>query len=158
MIAQLIPTDGREPVSIEHDVTVVGRTASLCDLVLDHPSVSKVQAVLARTDGLLFFRDLASTNGTRVNGQRAIRGALLPNDEIMFGKVRFIVYLGPAAPVPFDDKTEAIPAAALAEALADAGGDEPVRGASNHDDSFGDDLILDDAIVADPDDDLIPLD
>lgn len=114
MIAQLIPLDGSEPITIETDVTVVGRTAALCDVLIDHPSVSKVQCVLARTDGLLFFRDLASTNGTRVNGQRAIRGALLPNDEVTFGRVGYTVYLGPAAPVPFEDKTEAIPADLLA--------------------------------------------
>lgn len=110
MLAQLLPVDGAAPITIEHDVTVVGRSPALCDIIVDHASVSKVQCVLARTDGLLFFRDLASTNGTRVNGQRAIRGALLPNDEIQFGRVKFTVFLGPTQPVAFDDRTEALPA------------------------------------------------
>ena len=108
MIAQLLPADGAEPITIEHDVTIVGRNPKLCDLVLDHVSISKIHCVITRTDGLLFFRDLASMNGTRVNGQRAVRGALLPNDELQFGRARFTVFLGPNNPVPFEAQTEAI--------------------------------------------------
>lgn len=110
MLAQLIPTDESDPITIEHDVTVVGRAGKLCDVVLDHQSVSKVHCVISRTDGLLFFRDLASTNGTRVNGQRAVRGALLPNDILQFGRKKFTVFLGPMQPVPFDEHTEMLPA------------------------------------------------
>ena len=113
LLAQLLPADGSDPITIEHDVTVVGRSPKLCDVQLDHASVSKVHCVIARTDGLLFFRDLASTNGTRVNGQRAVRGALLPNDELAFGRCRFRVFLGPAQPVGYADRTEAIPAVDL---------------------------------------------
>jgi pSer/pThr/pTyr-binding forkhead associated (FHA) protein len=47
---------------------------------------------------LLFVRDLASTNGTRVNGQRVTRGALLPGDELSFASVKFRVDLGPPQP------------------------------------------------------------
>ena len=110
MIAQLLPDDSGDPITIEHDVTVVGRSPKLCDLVLDHVSVSKVHCVITRTDGLLFFRDLASTNGTRVNGQRAVRGALLPNDQLQFGRIRYTVFLGPAQPVPFSDQTQMLSA------------------------------------------------
>lgn len=95
MRAQLQPLDGSEPVEIARDVTIVGRSSSSSDVVLEHPSVSKMHCLLARTDGLLFFRDLASTNGTRVNGQRVTRGALLPGDELSFGRVKFRVFLGP---------------------------------------------------------------
>lgn len=95
MLAQLLPTDGSAAMDIARDVTIVGRSSKLSDLVLDHPSVSKIHCLLARTDGLLFFRDLASTNGTRVNGQKVTRGALLPGDELCFGRVKFRVHLGP---------------------------------------------------------------
>ncbi len=95
MIASLIPLDGSPPIHILRDVTVVGRKHGLCDLVLEHESISKLHCVIARTDGLLFFRDLGSTNGTRVNGQRVVRGALLPNDELCFAALKFRVHLGP---------------------------------------------------------------
>lgn len=95
MRAQLIPKDGSAPIEIQRDLTVVGRYDKVCDLTISHASISKIHCLIARTDGLLFFRDLASTNGTRVNGQKVTRGALLPGDELAFGKVRFEVHLGP---------------------------------------------------------------
>ena len=96
MLAQLIPLDGDDPIILEKDITVVGRKKELCDLWIDDKSVSKLQTMLIKTDGLLFIRDLCSTNGTRVNGQKVTRGALLPGDELSFGKVRFRVFLGPS--------------------------------------------------------------
>lgn len=109
MTAKLIPDDGTAPIIISRDVTVVGRKSGLCDLVLNHSSVSKLHCIIARTDGLLFVRDLGSTNGTKVNGQRVTRGALLPGDEIAFASVKFTVHLGPGEPpVTSYDQTEEI--------------------------------------------------
>lgn len=117
MLAQLIPLDGGSPIDINRDVTVVGRKRSLCDLALDHASVSKLQCMIIRTDGLLFIRDLASTNGTKVNGQRVTRGALLPGDEIAFAGVRFRVHLGPGEPdVSPHDQTEMLSVVAAPDA------------------------------------------
>lgn len=113
MLAKLIPLDNGPEIVISKDVTVVGRKRGLCDLVLDHPSISKLHCIVARTDGLLFVRDLGSTNGTKVNGQRVLRGAILPGDELAFAKVKFRVYLGPDEPRPAavlpDDRTEYVP-------------------------------------------------
>src|SRR5262249_6709666 len=102
VFAQLVPLNGGEPITIDKDVTVVGRQAEHCDLVLDRKSVSKIHCIIARTDGLLFVRDLDSTNGTKVNGQRIIRGALLPGDQLAFAGEKFRVHLGPkpAEPLP----------------------------------------------------------
>jgi len=83
--------------------------------VLDRKSVSKIHCIIARTDGLLFVRDLDSTNGTKVNGQRIIRGALLPGDQLAFAGEKFRVHLGPspAAPAPPQaDRTEPLNALA----------------------------------------------
>src|SRR5262249_40085538 len=66
-------------------------------------SVSKMHCVIAKTDGLLFVRDLGSTNGTRVNGQRVRRAALLPNDQLTIANYKFRINIGPddpAAPAP----------------------------------------------------------
>jgi pSer/pThr/pTyr-binding forkhead associated (FHA) protein len=95
VIAQLIPAAGGDPITIEKDVTVVGRQAEHCEIVLSRKSVSKIHCVIVRTDGLLFVRDLDSTNGTKVNGQRIIRGALLPGDQLAFAGEKFKVHLGP---------------------------------------------------------------
>jgi predicted component of type VI protein secretion system len=96
MRAQLIPLDGGEPIEIVKDMTLVGRKED-CDLRLDHKSVSKLHCVIVKTDGLLLLRDLGSTNGTRVNGQRVRRAALLPNDQVMVASFKFRVNLGPDA-------------------------------------------------------------
>jgi pSer/pThr/pTyr-binding forkhead associated (FHA) protein len=96
MRAQLIPLDGGSPIEITKDLVVVGRKEE-CDLRIDHKSVSKMHCVLVKTDGLLLLRDLGSTNGTRVNGQRVRRAALLPNDQISIANFRYKVHLGPEA-------------------------------------------------------------
>ncbi len=113
MIAQLIPIDGSRPIQITQDVTLIGRKKEICDVILDSNSVSKLHCAIAKTDGLLFFRDLGSTNGTKVNGQRVIRGALLPGDELTFANLKFRVHLGPGTAPPVNnrhDRTEQLAA------------------------------------------------
>jgi pSer/pThr/pTyr-binding forkhead associated (FHA) protein len=99
MRAQLVPLDGGPAVDVVKDLTVVGRKED-CDLRLEHKSVSKMHCVIVKTDGLLLLRDLGSTNGTRVNGQRVRRAALLPNDQVSIANYKFRVYLGPDLPDP----------------------------------------------------------
>src|ERR1044072_4487074 len=97
MRAQLMPLDGTSPIAIEKDLTLVARKDE-CDLCLRHNSVSKMHCLIVKTDGLLLLRDLGSTNGTRVNGQRVRRAALLPNDELTIAHFKFRVQLGPDQP------------------------------------------------------------
>src|ERR1700753_2292118 len=100
MKAELVPLNGGPPIQIVRDLTVVGRR-EYCDVQIDHPSLSKRHAVLVKTDGLLILRDLASTNGTKVKGQRIRWAALLPEDRITFGRRKYRIYLGPDdAPAP----------------------------------------------------------
>ena len=101
MRAHLIPLKGGgRPIQITRDVTLVGRQEDLCDICLSKNSVSKMHCLIVRTDGLLFIRDLGSTNGTKVNGQRVVRGALLPGDELAFAGEKFRVEMGPGDPDP----------------------------------------------------------
>src|SRR5215469_2712636 len=97
MRAQLVPLDGGPPIDITKDLVVVGRKEE-CDLRLEHKSVSKMHCVIVKTDGLLLLRDLGSTNGTRVNGTRVRRAALLPNDQVNIANYKFRVHLGPDQP------------------------------------------------------------
>jgi len=114
----LVPLDGGSPFEVAKDMIVVGRQEE-SDLRLDHKSVSKAHCVLVKTDGLLVLRDLGSTNGTRVNGTRVRRAALLPNDKVSFANCHFQVHIGPreAPIVSGDDRT--------------VGGDAPVGDAQN---------------------------
>src|SRR5579885_901430 len=105
MRAQLVPLDGGAPIEIVKDLTLVGRRED-CDLRLDHKSVSKLHCVLVKTDGLLLLRDLGSTNGTRVNGQRVRRAALLPNDQLQLASLRYTVQVVADEPSPSPSPNE----------------------------------------------------
>jgi hypothetical protein len=93
MRARLVPSSGGPPVEIVKDMTLLGRGED-CDIRVDHKSVSKLHCIIVKTDGLLLLRDLGSTNGTRVNGQRVRRAALLPNDNLSVANVRYDVKFG----------------------------------------------------------------
>ena len=123
MRAQLLPLDGGSPVEINKDLVVVGRKED-CDVRLDHKSVSKMHCVLVKTDGLLLLRDLGSTNGTRVNGTRVRRAALLPNDQIAIAHFKFRVVLGPDAveEVHADEHTQHLNSCEVADLLRQARG------------------------------------
>lgn len=94
MKAELVPENGDPPIPIERDVTVVGRR-DYCDIVIPHRSLSKRHCVFVKTDGLLVIRDLATTNGTKVKGQKVRWAALLPDDRISLGGYKVRIYLGP---------------------------------------------------------------
>lgn len=101
MKAELVPDNGDPPIPITRDVTVVGRRDG--DVVIDHPSLSRRHCVLVKTDGLLVIRDLITTNGTKVKGQRIRWAALLPGDRVSLGGYKLRIYLGPDdAPSPSD--------------------------------------------------------
>jgi pSer/pThr/pTyr-binding forkhead associated (FHA) protein len=107
MRAQLIPVAGGAPIELVKDLTLVGRRDD-CDVTLDHRSVSKIHCVLVKTEGMLLLRDLGSTNGTRVNGQRVRRAALLPNDQLAIAGLKFRVFLGPGDPPNANELTQSI--------------------------------------------------
>ena len=95
MRAVLVPLEGGSPLEIAKDMTLVGRQEDT-DIRIDHKSVSKIHCVLVKTDGLVLLRDLGSTNGTRVNGTRVRRAALLPNDKVSFANFHYRVVFGNA--------------------------------------------------------------
>ena len=66
---------------------IVGRHRD-CDVVLSNPCVSRQHARLVFRDGNWILQDLASTNGTIVNGVRVGRCALRPGDRLILGEER----------------------------------------------------------------------
>jgi pSer/pThr/pTyr-binding forkhead associated (FHA) protein len=114
MRVRLVPLDGGTPVEIAKDLVLVGRKED-CDLRLDHKSISKLHCVIVKTDGLLLLRDLGSTNGTRVNGQRIRRAALLPNDHLQIASVRYSVqFTADEPPASPDEYTQQLDGKELA--------------------------------------------
>ena len=124
MRAQLVSLEGGPPIEVAKDMTLVGRSEE-CDVRLEHKSVSKIHCVIVKTDGLLMVRDLGSTNGTRVNGQRIRRAALLPNDQVMIASFKFRVNLGPdAVPISPEEHTQHLDAKEVAHLFRKSGANE----------------------------------
>ncbi len=142
MRAQLLPLDGGAPIEITKDMVVIGRKED-CDVRLEHKSVSKMHCVLVKTDGLLLLRDLGSTNGTRVNGTRVRRAALLPNDQLSIAHYRFRVFLGPdaAEEPPADEHTQHLNSFEVADMLRQARHRQDKDGDSDEADKPGGELL-----------------
>lgn len=87
---RLVPLEGGNPIELIRDLTVVGRKED-CDLRLDNKSVSKFHCILVKAENTLLVRDLGSTNGTRVNGQRVRRATLHTNDHLNIANLPFKV-------------------------------------------------------------------
>lgn len=74
----------------------VGRT-SACDLPIQDPTVSRNHAELEVVEDGVRVRDLGSTNGTFLDGERITDAVAAPGARLAFGKVAFQVRDGPSA-------------------------------------------------------------
>ncbi|MCB2184922.1 MAG: FHA domain-containing protein [Deltaproteobacteria bacterium] len=84
---RLVDEKGQEVV-LDKEVTLVGREKS-CDLVLGVESVSARHAELRLTPQGVMLKDLGSTNGTFVNGQKVTEKLLAEGDKLAFDVVKF---------------------------------------------------------------------
>ena len=77
-------------ILVNRALLLVGRHPG-CDVRLESCRVSRIHCCLSREcDGIL-VRDLASTNGTRINGMRAEAGRLRAGDELSIAHLRYRV-------------------------------------------------------------------
>lgn len=81
---------------------VLGRSLS-SDLPVLDPTVSRRHAEVTVESGGITLRDLGSSNGTFVNGNRITSARVAPGDRLIFGKVLF--ELRELSPVLIDDAT-----------------------------------------------------
>jgi pSer/pThr/pTyr-binding forkhead associated (FHA) protein len=71
-------------------IRTIGR-ATGADFIVDAALVSRVHCRLtAGADGSLEVRDLESTNGTFVNGERVETVRLVPGDKLRVGRVELL--------------------------------------------------------------------
>ena len=92
--AELTSLEGKPDINLG-EFTLIGRK-DFCTARIDDRSVSRAHLVIVQVGGQLVFRDLASTNDTKVNGQRVIRGTLFPNDKLSIGGVKYQVQILPS--------------------------------------------------------------
>ena len=86
LIVQIQGQDIREK-SLGHGHVLIGRS-KLCDICIDRPNVSRHHALIAYSGDKATLVDLASTNGTYVDGYRVKYHALEPGETIAVGDCR----------------------------------------------------------------------
>ena len=88
MPARLVALDEGSDISLDRSMVVVGRHP-LCDVRLDSLRISRHHCCMTQDKDELVVRDLGSTNGIRINGERVERGRLRPGDELSIAHIRY---------------------------------------------------------------------
>jgi len=88
MIARLVALDEGPDINLDRAMVVVGRHPA-CDARLDSLRVSRHHCCMTHDNGELLVRDLGSTNGIRINGQRVEMGRLKSGDELSIAHIRY---------------------------------------------------------------------
>jgi hypothetical protein len=88
MPARLVALDEGPDINLDRAMVVVGRHPS-CDTRLDSLRVSRHHCCMTQENGEVMVRDLGSTNGIRINGQRVEIGRLKPGDELSIAHIRY---------------------------------------------------------------------
>ena len=89
-LGELVPVGGGDPVPLTSPTMTIGRRES-CDICLKFQNVSGTHCELTYQDGYWMIRDLGSTNGVKVNGERTTRKALRPGDEVSVATHRYSI-------------------------------------------------------------------
>lgn len=88
MPARLVALDEGADIPLDRTMVVVGRHPQ-CDARLDSLRVSRHHCCMTHDHGEIVVRDLGSTNGIRINGQRVEMGRLRPGDELSIAHIRY---------------------------------------------------------------------
>src|SRR3954463_2365274 len=88
MPTRLVALGGGSDILVDQALLLVGRHPG-CDVRLDSFRVSRIHCCLSHDRDGILVRDLASTNGTKINGQRATAGRLRAGDELAIAHLRY---------------------------------------------------------------------
>ncbi len=92
------PLGGGDPIPLKKTELVLGRRPT-CDIRLDFENVSGKHCQLRYIKGVWHVRDLNSTNGTTVNGQKiSSEHGLMPDDELGVAGHYYTIDYDPVAP------------------------------------------------------------
>lgn len=91
---ELVPVGGGDAIPLIQEVLTIGRRES-CDICLKFQNISGLHCELSRRNGVWHIRDMGSTNGVKVNGERTQRRPLRPGDEITISTHRYTIQYSP---------------------------------------------------------------
>ncbi len=95
MPVRLVALDEGPDITLDRTMVVVGRHPA-CDTRLDSLRVSRHHCCMTQENGEVVVRDLGSTNGIRINGQRVEIGRLRSGDELSIAHIRYRLENGQA--------------------------------------------------------------
>ena len=90
MPVMLLSLSDGPSILLDKPILLFGRHAE-CDVQLNSKKVSRRHCCLAQVNDYLVVRDLGSTNGVKINGQKVAEGRLRPGDELEIGNFRYQV-------------------------------------------------------------------
>lgn len=90
MPAQLVSLTNGPTLIVDKPILLIGRHPE-CDIQIDSRKISRRHCCIAQVADYLVVRDLGSTNGIRINGNRVLEGRLNHNDELTIGGLRYRV-------------------------------------------------------------------
>ncbi len=91
----LVPLGGGDAIPLATDTMTIGRRSS-CDICLDFQNISALHCELSFRNGVWHVRDMGSTNGIKVNGERTPSRALAPGAELDIAKHKYkVIYALP---------------------------------------------------------------
>jgi predicted component of type VI protein secretion system len=88
MPAQLLALTEGSNILLDKPILLLGRHPE-CDIQLNSRKISRRHCCIAQVHDYLIVRDLGSTNGIRINGDRVVEGKLKPGDELTIGNFRY---------------------------------------------------------------------
>ena len=71
-----------DPVTIVAEGVLVGRLPT-CELLLNHPSVSRLQAGITNVEGDYYIRNFRSTNPITLNGEKVEEYQALTDSDVL---------------------------------------------------------------------------
>jgi pSer/pThr/pTyr-binding forkhead associated (FHA) protein len=117
MPPQLLALTEGPNLLLDKPILLLGRHQE-CDIQIPSRKISRRHCCIAQINDHLLIRDLGSTNGIRINGEKVLEGQLKPGDELTIGNFRYKVRLS-------DQEEEGgRPAVAERVPVANVGGDK----------------------------------
>ena len=88
MMPQLVALGEGPNLVLDKPIILVGRHEE-CDVQIPSRKISRKHCCIAQVSDYVVVKDLQSTNGIRVNGERALEGVLHDGDVLTIGNLKY---------------------------------------------------------------------